>query len=113
MQSSKSPIFSGALGEYNGVVLREAQDVTAGVSPDGMSAVPLTRRAVLLGAQAATIAYGKAGGDTRVPLERGAARPQAQPRGLGLGDLGPEEDDLQRRRLRHNRDPTYAKPVDA
>ena len=30
-----------------------------------MSAVPLTRRAVLLGAQAATIAYGKAGGDTR------------------------------------------------
>ncbi|MGU3467587.1 N4-gp56 family major capsid protein [Methylobacterium sp. C33D] len=65
MQSSKSPIFSGALGEYNGVVLREAQDVTAGVSPDGMSAVPNTRRAVLLGAQAATIAYGKDGGDTR------------------------------------------------
>ncbi|WP_311274797.1 N4-gp56 family major capsid protein [Methylobacterium sp. WCS2018Hpa-22] len=65
MESSKSPIFSGALGEYNNVVLREAQDVTAGVSPDGKTAVPLTRRAVLLGAQAATIAYGKAGGETR------------------------------------------------
>lgn len=65
MESSKSPIFSGALGEYNGVVLREAQDVTQGVSADGKSAVPNTRRAVLLGAQAATIAYGKAGGDTR------------------------------------------------
>ena len=65
MQSSNSPIFSGALGEYNGVILREAQDITAGVSADGLSAVPNTRRAVLLGAQAATIAYGKAGGDTR------------------------------------------------
>lgn len=65
MESSKSPIFSGALGEYNGVILREAQDVTPGVSADGSTAVPLTRRAVLLGAQAATIAYGKAGGDTR------------------------------------------------
>ncbi|WP_457104344.1 N4-gp56 family major capsid protein [Methylobacterium sp. P5_C11] len=65
MQSSKSPIYTGALGEYNGVVLREAQDVTQGVSADGTTAVPLTRRAVLLGAQAATIAYGKAGGDTR------------------------------------------------
>ncbi len=65
MQSSKSPIFSGALGMYNGVVLRESQDVTQGVSPDGKSAVPNTRRAVLLGAQAATIAYGKAGGENR------------------------------------------------
>ncbi|KQP50832.1 MULTISPECIES: N4-gp56 family major capsid protein [unclassified Methylobacterium] len=65
MESSKSPIFSGALGEYNGVVLREAQDVTQGVSADGKTAVPNTRRAVLLGAQAATIAYGKAGGETR------------------------------------------------
>ncbi|MGV7034850.1 N4-gp56 family major capsid protein [Methylobacterium symbioticum] len=65
MQSSESPIFSGALGEYNGVILREAQDITAGVSADGLSAVANTRRAVLLGAQAATIAYGKAGGDTR------------------------------------------------
>ena len=65
MESSKSPIFSGALGEYNNVVLREAQDVAPGVSADGKSAVSNTRRAVLLGAQAATIAYGKAGGETR------------------------------------------------
>ncbi|MET3483120.1 N4-gp56 family major capsid protein [Methylobacterium sp. 1973] len=65
MQSSKSPIFSGALGMYNGVVLREAQDVTQGVSDNGNAAVANTRRAVLLGAQAATVAYGKAGGDER------------------------------------------------
>lgn len=64
-KSSESPIFDGALGEYNGVILREAQDITAGVSPDGLTNIANTRRAVLLGAQAATIAYGKAGGDTR------------------------------------------------
>lgn len=64
-ESSKSPIYSGALGKYNGVVLREAQHVTAGVSPDGKSAVANTRRAVLLGAQAATIAYGKSDGEDR------------------------------------------------
>ncbi|TGD94059.1 N4-gp56 family major capsid protein [Methylobacterium nonmethylotrophicum] len=62
MQSAKSPIFSGALGVYNNVVLREAQDVAQGVSADGLSFVANTRRAVLLGAQAATIAYGKGGG---------------------------------------------------
>lgn len=65
MQATESPIFSGALGEYNGVILREAQDVTAGVSADGNTPVANTRRAVLLGAQAATIAYGKAGGEER------------------------------------------------
>ncbi|MDP4005072.1 N4-gp56 family major capsid protein [Methylobacterium sp. NEAU K] len=62
---TKNPIYSGALGKYNGVVLREAQDVTQGVSADGTTAVPNTRRAVLLGAQAATLAYGKAGGENR------------------------------------------------
>ncbi|WP_298967746.1 N4-gp56 family major capsid protein [uncultured Methylobacterium sp.] len=62
MQSAKSPIFSGALGVYNNVVLRESQDITQGVSANGAAFVPNTRRAVLLGAQAATIAYGKAGG---------------------------------------------------
>lgn len=65
MSSSKSPIYSGALGEYNGVVLREAQDITQGVSVDGKTLVANTRRAVLLGAQAATVAYGKAGGEGR------------------------------------------------
>ncbi|MBE7196606.1 MAG: N4-gp56 family major capsid protein, partial [Parafilimonas terrae] len=65
MASAKSPIYSGALGKYNGVVLRESQDVTPGVSADGKTAVPNTRRAVLLGAQAATVAYGKAGGENR------------------------------------------------
>lgn len=53
-----NPIYNGAIGYYNGVVIREAYDVTPGVSAAGLS-VPNVRRAVLLGAQAAAIAYGR------------------------------------------------------
>lgn len=56
--STKNPIYSGALGEYNGVILRSSQDVTLGVN--GTTSVANTRRAVLLGAQAAACAYGSA-----------------------------------------------------
>lgn len=56
--SSRNPIYTGALGEYNGVILRSSQDVTLGVN--GTTAVSNTRRAVLLGAQAAACAYGSA-----------------------------------------------------
>lgn len=53
-----NPIFNGALGYYNGCVLREAYDVTQGVANAG-TAVTTVRRAVLLGAQAAAIGYGQ------------------------------------------------------
>lgn len=56
---SKNPIFSGALGEYNGVILRTSQDVPLGCSSvTATTAVANTRRAVLLGAQAAVMANG-------------------------------------------------------
>ncbi len=58
MEATKSPIYSGALGEYNGVILRQSQDVTQGVAAAG-TAVTTVRRAVLLGAQAAVCAYGQ------------------------------------------------------
>jgi N4-gp56 family major capsid protein len=60
---SKNPIYSGALGEYNGVILRRSQDVTRGVqSAAPATAVATVRRSVLLGAQAACAAFGlKAG----------------------------------------------------
>lgn len=55
---SKNPIFSGALGEYNGIILRAAQDVTNGVHSSTGASISTVRRAVLLGAQAAAIGFG-------------------------------------------------------
>lgn len=48
------------LGEYNGVILRQSQDVSQGVNSSSGAAITTVRRAVLLGAQAAVIGYGQA-----------------------------------------------------
>lgn len=56
-KDSGSPIYTGALGEYNGVVLHQASRVPQGVN--GSSAVTTTRRAIFCGAQAALMAYGQ------------------------------------------------------
>ena len=58
-QVTNSPIYTGALGEYNGVIIRSSQDVTQGVSSTAGTAITTVRRAILLGAQAAVIAYGQ------------------------------------------------------
>lgn len=66
--SSNNPIYTGALGEYNGVILRSSQDVTQGVNSSSGAAIAAVRRAVLLGAQAAVVGYGRQSGqaaDTR------------------------------------------------
>lgn len=57
--SSKSPIYTNALGEYNNCILRTSQDVTQGVNSSSGAAVTTVRRAVLLGAQAAVVAFGQ------------------------------------------------------
>jgi N4-gp56 family major capsid protein len=54
---SKSPIYTGALGEYNGVILHANSRVPYGVN--GSSAVTTTRRAIFCGAQAGLMAYGQ------------------------------------------------------
>jgi len=64
---AKNPIFDGSLGLYNGVVLRECEHVTPGVNSDG-SRNDTVRRAVLLGAQAAAIAFGKRGSSERFTM---------------------------------------------
>jgi N4-gp56 family major capsid protein len=61
--TSKNPIYSDALGEYNNVILKKANHVTQGVASAG-TAITTVRRAVLLGAQAVSLAYGKDGGPT-------------------------------------------------
>lgn len=58
------PIYSGAIGEYNSVIMRSAFDVTNGVSSAGVE-VPTVKRAVLLGGQAAMIAFGQDNGPGR------------------------------------------------
>lgn len=53
-----NPIYTGAIGEYNGVVLRSSYDVTNGISAGGV-VVPTVNRAVLLGGQACMMAFGQ------------------------------------------------------
>lgn len=62
--ASKSLIYSDAIGEYNNVILKKANHVTQGVNSSSGAAITTVRRAVLLGAQAVAMAYGKNGGPT-------------------------------------------------
>jgi len=62
MQGGKvadNPIYNGALGEYNGVILFANSRVTNGVNSSTGAAVSTARRAVFCGAQAGVIAYGR------------------------------------------------------
>ena len=52
-----NPIFTGALGVYNGVVLKKNNRIPLGVN--GTSTVANTRRAIFAGAQSACIAFGR------------------------------------------------------
>lgn len=52
-------IYSGALGEYNGVILYEATRVPQGVNSSTGAAISTVRRAIFCGAQAGVMAYGK------------------------------------------------------
>jgi len=56
-QNSNNPIYTGAIGVYNDVILRSSIDVTQGVDTDDTAETDV-RRAVLLGAQAAHMAFG-------------------------------------------------------
>lgn len=54
---SGNPIYSGALGEYNGVIIRESEDVVTGVHSSTGAEQTSTRRALFLGAQAGFIGF--------------------------------------------------------
>ena len=58
-QITNNPIYTGALGEYNSVILRSSQDVTPGVNSSSGASIATVRRAVLLGAQACMCAFGQ------------------------------------------------------
>ena len=57
--SAKNPLFTGALGTYNGCILHESYRVPQGVHSSSGVAVTTARRAVLCGAQAAVAAFGE------------------------------------------------------
>lgn len=58
------PVYSGAIGEYNSVILRSSFDVTGGISATS-TAVATVRRAVLLGGQACMMAFGQDNGPNK------------------------------------------------
>lgn len=58
-KGDKSPIYTGALGEYNGVVLHESTRVPNGVHSSTGAAQTSTRRAIFCGAQAGALAFGQ------------------------------------------------------
>lgn len=57
-EMTNNPIYTGAIGEYNSVILRSAFDVTNGVTNAGAAATSVYR-AVLLGGQACMMAFGQ------------------------------------------------------
>jgi N4-gp56 family major capsid protein len=58
-----NPIFDGSLGVYNGAILHEDVRVTPGAV--GLVSYPNVRRAVMAGAQSATMAFGRDNGPNR------------------------------------------------
>lgn len=55
---SKNPIYSGALGEYNGVILHESTRVPTGQNSSTAAEITTVRRAIFCGAQAVLMGYG-------------------------------------------------------
>jgi N4-gp56 family major capsid protein len=62
---SNNPLFTGALGMYNNVILRESEQIPFGVNSTTAAQVTTARRAVFLGAQSAGIAFGMNSGENR------------------------------------------------
>ena len=55
----KNPIFTGALGMYNNIVLHSSNRITQGVNSSTGAAIDTVRRGILLGAQSGVIGFGQ------------------------------------------------------
>ena len=64
-EAQNNPLFTGAAGVWNNVIFRVNRRVTQGVHHTTGAAVSDTRRAVLLGAQAAVVGFGRMNGPNR------------------------------------------------
>lgn len=56
-ERSGNGIYTGAIGEYDGVVIRESEDVVHGCDSSTGAPITTVRRAVFMGAQAGAIGY--------------------------------------------------------
>lgn len=61
---NRNPIYSGAVGEYNSIVIRSSFDMPYGISAAGV-VVTTAIRGVLLGGQAAMMAFGQDNGPNK------------------------------------------------
>lgn len=61
-----NPIFNGALGMYNNVILHESTRVPHGGSTTGSGTLTNVRRAIFCGAQASCMAFGRGYGSSRM-----------------------------------------------
>lgn len=64
-ETTKNPLFTGALGMYNNVILHESKRVPNGGSVTATHASTV-RRAIFCGAQAASISFGKGYGEQQM-----------------------------------------------
>lgn len=62
-RASDNPIYTGALGSYNGTLLVESTRVPLGVHSSTAASVANTRRAIFCGAQTAGLVIGRQGGE--------------------------------------------------
>lgn len=62
----KSSLYDGAIGEWNGVIIRESEHVAPGVDTTDDSEITSVRRAVLLGAQSLMLGYGRGSNTTNM-----------------------------------------------
>jgi N4-gp56 family major capsid protein len=60
---TENPLFNGTMGIWDGCLIVESTRVTPGVNSSTLAAIAAVKRAVFCGAQAATIAWGRTGGD--------------------------------------------------
>lgn len=65
-QISKNPIYTGALGEYNGVILHESTRIPRTVTSADNGTGEGVYRNVFCGAQAATLAFGQGGSENKM-----------------------------------------------
>jgi N4-gp56 family major capsid protein len=70
-QTSKNPIYSDALGEYNNVILKKSNHVTTGINSSTGAEITTVRRSVLLGAQAVASGLRQGRRPDDLQLERG------------------------------------------